>query len=173
MLSRKDMEKANINKCKFIENTQRIIGSTKKIIERLTSENRQLADMYSDIPSLLDIAKEALVNLGDDIHSKVFFTFIRKSIPVWDKIKHKDDTVLTENLGLILPDNPFVSRIQYIYGANPSKTIYVNDVEIKNMWKLMTALIHNAVKYIIFSENSEFIPMLPPNVVEDFKINLE
>lgn len=172
MSSRKNMEKANINKTKFIENTQRIIGSTKKIIERLTDENKALANMYSDIPGLLEIAGSTLANLGSEFHHNALSQFIEKSLPVWDKIRLKDDTILTENLSLILPNNPYVSRIQYIYGANPSKTIYVNDSEIKNMWKLLTALVHNAVKYIIFSEDPKFYP-LPPNIVDDFKVNLE
>lgn len=176
-------EKAKLNKNKFIENTQRIIGMTKKIVTRISESDRQIANMYSDIPGLLDMAGNFLVDMGDEIHSKMIYSFLKgiliqkegyvDNIHVWRKIKSKDETVLTENLSVILSENPFVPRIQYVYGANPAKRCYVNHHEIDTMWKLITALIHNSVKYAFHNNVVKIIPHIPQELISEFKIQLE
>lgn len=173
MISRRDEIKANANMCKFVENTQRVIGKTKLILEGIMKQDRHINNEYSDVPGLLDMAKDLLVGLDHETQLKCLRSFIKKSSPVWYKIKEKDDTILTENLSLILPSNPYVPRIQYIYGNNERKIRYVGEEDIKVMWKLLNALVHNSVKYIIFSEDSELLPLLPEGVIDDFKISLE
>ena len=168
-----NLEKANSNMCKFIENTQRIINATKVILERLMDEHDHIASDYSDVPMLLDIGKRILVDIGSQEQVKLVKTFVEKSIPVWEKVKNKDITVLTENMSLILSDNPFVPRIQYMYGSNPQRRCYVNEKETKNMWTLITALIHNSVKYVYFSGNTELMSIIPDGTIEMFNINLE
>lgn len=178
-----DGEKGVLNKNKFIENTQRVIGMTNKIVTRISDSDRQISNMYSDIPGLLKMAGDMLVDMGDEIHTKMLHAFLKgvliqkegspDNIHVWRKIKSKDDSVLTENLSVILSENPFVPRIQYIYGANPSKKCYVNQNEIDTMWKLITALIHNSIKYAVHNNVKEFLPHIPDELINEFKIQLE
>lgn len=178
-----DEGKGILNKNKFVENTQRVIGMTKKIVTRISESDRHISNMYSDIPGLLEMAGNLLVNMGDDIHTKMLHAFLKgvliqkegacDNIPVWKKIKSKDDSVLTENLSVILSENPFVPRIQYVYGANPSKRCYVNQSEIDTMWKLITALIHNSVKYVVHNNVEEFLPHISEELIIQFKIQLE
>lgn len=172
-MSRLDITKAQLNKCKFIENTQRIIGSTNKIIKELMEEHEHIRTEYASIPGLLELGNTILVNLPDDKFEEIITDFFTKSIPVWDKIKNKDITVLTENMSLILSNNQYVPKIQYMYGANEDNLCYVSEKDTKNMWNLITALIHNSVKYVIFSDNKDLLAILPPNTVETWKINLE
>ena len=170
---RADEMKANDNMCKFIQNTQRIIGKTKNILEKIMENNKDINNQYSDVPGLLDMAKDLLVSLDNETQTKFLVKFVKKSSSVWYKIKEKDDTILTENLSLILPSNPYVSRIQYIYGNNEKRINYVDEEDIKIIWKLLNGLVHNSVKYVIFSQNSELLQLLPKDVVENFKISLE
>ena len=177
-----DEGKGVLNKNKFVENTQRIIGMTKKIVTRISGSDKQISNMYSDIPDLLEMAGNLLVSMGNEIHIKMLHGFLRgvliqreessDNIPVWKKIKSKNDSVLTENLSIILSENPFVPRIQYVYGANPTKKCYVNQNEIDIMWKLITALIHNSIKYVIHNNIEEFIPYISKELIDEFKIQL-
>lgn len=181
-----DESKALLNKNKFIENTQRVIGMTRKIVDRISENDKNIKSMYSDIPGLLETAGALLVSMGDDIHMKMINGFldgllIKKQrndveddgVSIWMKIKERNDSILTNNLSIILPNNPFVPRIQYIYGANPSKRRYVNDAEIEVMWKLITALTHNVIKYVIFSQNQQYIHLIPSEMISEMRISLE
>lgn len=171
------------NKNKFVENTQRVIGMTNKIVSRISNADRQIANMYSDIPGLLQMAGDLLVNMGDEIHTKMLHAFLKgilikkegapDDIPVWKKIKSKDDTVLTENLSVILSENPFVPRIQYIYGANPARRRYVSDTEVETMWKLITALVHNSIKYAFHGNHKLFTQHIPDELISEFRIQLD
>lgn len=172
-MSRLDQDKANENFCKFIQNIQRVIGKTSQILERVMKADRTIASSYSDIPSTLTMANQLLLHMGVEGQMKFFRTFIEKSINLWENIRVKDDKILTEHLSIILPGNPYVEKIQFIYGGNPQKKIYVDSAEVTMMWKLLTALIHNSIKYIIFSEDTTFYPLLPDNVVEKFSVNFE
>lgn len=166
-------EKAEVNFCKFIENTRRLIGSTKNIIDRINEENVEIRNNYSDVPSLLQMALDLLSNCGINSQKNLMKTFIFKSIEIWELIRLKDDTVLTEHLSKIIPDNPYVVRIQYVYGSNPSNKCFVDKIEIKKIWNLITALVHNSIKYILFSGDSKYDGLLPRNVVSLWKVNLE
>jgi hypothetical protein len=167
-----DQSKANSEFCKFIQNIQRVIGRTNQILERLIGTDPTIASNYSEIPGALTMGNMLLLNIGVDGQMKFFKTFIEKSINLWEKIRIKDDTILTEHLSIILPDNTYVEKIEFIYGNNPQKKIYVNNAEINYMWKVLTGLVHNSIKYIIFSEDTRFYPLLPDKIIENFGINL-
>lgn len=181
MLSNVDAIKANEFKNKFIENTQRILGFTNVIITRISSEDPKIRRLYEDVPSLLDFAKSSLSSMGETTHVNIIIGFIKKildnkkldtadGVHIWHRIHARDDSVLVTNLNVILPENPFIPRIQFIYGNNPDKIRYVSDKEIGTMWNLVTALIHNAVKYVVYSGNESIISMIPRELIEEFKI---
>lgn len=168
-------EKAELNFCKFIENTCRIIGKTNQIINRILEENRdnrEIQTKYSEVPDLLKIASDLLTNCGVDAQKSFMSSFILKSVNIWELIRLKDDRVLTEHLSEIMPGNGYVENIQYVYGANSSRKCFVNSDEIGVIWKLITAVIHNSIKYIIFSGDSTFVDVLPRDVVKLWKVQL-
>lgn len=167
-----NIEKSNINRIRFIENTQRIMNATNSVLGRLMEEDSHIRAGYSDVPALLEMGKGLLVNLDDYTSRNVIKSFLEKSAPVWEKIKNKDITILSENLDTILPQNPFIPRIQYLYGSNPYSRCYVNERETANMWKLIEALIHNSVKFAMFLNDQELLSLLPSNAVQMWKINL-
>lgn len=167
-----DIDKSNVNRVKFIENTQRIMNATNAVLDRLMKEHAHIRGDYSDVPALLEMGKGLLVNLDDTTSRKIIKKFLEKSTPVWDKIKDKDITILSENLDTILPENPFIPRIQYLYGSNSHSRCYVNEKETATMWKLIEALIHNSVKVAVFSNDEELLALLPDGSIEMWKINL-
>lgn len=135
---------------KFVENTTRVIGLTNSILASLKQREPAVAARYSDVPGLLDLAKQALVNMiTPDMMEKLLIDFMSKAIDHLELLRVKDDSILTERLSIILPDSPYVERVQYLYGANPKKTRYCTDKEIQTMWLLTHALVHNAVKHIV------------------------
>ena len=150
-----DIDKANENLVKFIGNTRKIILLTTDIGKDLASRTGDLAAKYSDIPDLLELA--LIVYDAFDDRQKVNFLlgFLEKSLSVWDKIKRKDASILSDNLSIILPENEYIERIQYAYGHNSTRTIYVSDKMVSNMWLLITGLIHNSIKYVILSRNAK------------------
>lgn len=168
-----DPSKADDNLRKFIENLQRVILQTNAILDRISSEDSDVAKRYSDIPPLLNMAKDALVNIGIDGQKKVIKVFIDKSIDVWYMIMNRDDRILTEHLSLILPGDDYVKKIQYLYGANDQRKCYVNEREINNVWKLLTALVHNSAKYVVFSDYEKFTSRLPKEVFNEWKVNFK
>lgn len=166
-------EKSDVNRVKFIENTQRIMNATNTILKRLMEEHAHIKGDYSDVPALLEIGKGVLVNLDNTTSRNIIKGFLEKSVPVWDKIKSKDISILSENLNVILPENPFIPRIQYLYGSNPKSICYVNESETASMWRLIESLIHNSVKVAVFSNDKELLEIIPKNAVSVWKINLE
>lgn len=184
-MSRLNQEKANDNFCKFVENTQRITGKTLSIINRLISEDKTIKNSYSDVPGLLQIALDIIPKSGNGMQMQIISGFIDEAlikesrdsngnvINICEMVKNKDDKILTEHLGKILSNNPYVERIQYIYGANPSKKCYVNEAEVNIMWKLITAIFHNSIKYVIFSENPKFFGKISKSAVTDLNVNLD
>lgn len=165
-------QKADTQFCKFIENLQRVIGKTKAILETVMNDNPSIRSSYRDIPGTLDMGL-SLINSGSMFHQKIFRAFIEKGIDHFDMIHRKDDRILTHNLSMILPENEYVNKIQYIYGANPERRRYVSDEDVKVMWNLLLALMHRSIKWILFTEDPEFYPRLPPDVVQRYKVNLD
>lgn len=151
-----NQEKANENFCKFINNIQRVIGKTTQIIERIMKVDKNIATNYNDVYGTLKMANDLIINIDSEKQKKLFKTFIKKSLNLWIKIKNKDDSILTEHISIIFPNNPYVEKIQYIYGNNPQKKNFVEPSEMDSIWKLITGLVHNSIKYIIFSEDPEF-----------------
>lgn len=172
-----DRNRADRYFCKFIENSQRVIGKTKliltRIIESSDAADKKIARSYADIPGTLTSANQLLMGIGGEIQINIFRTFIRKSMPFWEKIHSRDDTILTDNLSLIFPNNPYVGKIQFLYGANNERRCYVKADEINSIWKLINALVHNCIKYIIFSHDEEFFDKMDPDIVEKLNVNLE
>lgn len=167
-----NIDKANINMGKFVDNTVRIIDATLASLKRIMEDYSHISEQYSDVPSLLILGKDLLRSTDEESRGKLIKFFLKKSSPVWNEIKNKDMTIIRENMSLILMDSPFIPRIQYIYGNNNDRVCYVNEKEIKIMWNLITALVHNSVKYALFSGDENLIKYLPENVVEEFNIDL-
>lgn len=175
-MSSVDKEKANMQLEKFNEGLQRVIGKTKNIIKEIMGSNAEIAISYKDVPDTLDLA--TMIITGDfplPNFDPIFGTicgFLEKGIDLFDMIHRKDDRILTEHISLIFPKNKYVDKIQFIYGANHQNRKYVKDGDVEVMWKLIMAVMHRAIKWVIFSRDERFIDKLPNDVVERYKINL-
>ena len=175
-----DQTKANENLVKFINNTQKVISLTSDVAIDLIKRGGELESLYGDIPDLLEIGKLLFEAYSEADKIKFIVGFVRKTLNdigddiIWDKIKAKDASFLSENLSILLPKNEYVDRIQYAYGGNPTGTIYVQEKHLKNMWKLVQGLIHTSLKYIIFSGNPELYGrVMERNPVEYWELNME
>jgi len=148
-----DIKLAIENLNKFSTNTRKIIMLTNDICKDLSRKPGEIGKKYKNIPGLLDIALLVFDEFKNEKYEEILVDFLQKSIPVWDKIKNRDGSILSENLSLIIPDNEYIPIIQYAYGDNPDGKIHVDDKKIKNMWLLITALIHNSIKYSYYGQN--------------------
>ena len=148
-----DHTKANENLVKFSNNTRKIILLTTDVGKDLASGPGELGQKYGDIPDLLELALMVYDAFDDEKKVKFLLGFLEKSMSVWHKIKTKDASILSENLSIILPENEYIERIQYAYGGNPEGVIHVSDKLVSNMWLLITGLMHNSIKYVIYSKH--------------------
>lgn len=177
-------ESVNLQLSKFNEILQRIIMKTDVIIQDLIRSDSYIRSKYSDIPMLLKIALsviqgETTIPQFDRIYTpiklfmKKYFQAKADGINLFDLIDRKDDSILTEHLSAIFPESNYVDKIQYIYGANPKKKRYVSDEDVQFMWKLITAAMHRAIKWVILSGDDEYISRLPADVLERYRIRIE
>lgn len=147
-----EIDNMNDNKyvIKFVENSTRIIGLTGSILSSLKERYPNVAKEYEDIPALLELGKTMLINMNTpNMMEDFIIKFFDKAINHLELLRKKDDSILTERLNIIMPDNPYVKRIQYLYGANQGRIKYCTEKEIQNMWLLIHALVHNAIKHIV------------------------
>uniref|UniRef100_A0A6C0BEA7 Uncharacterized protein n=1 Tax=viral metagenome TaxID=1070528 RepID=A0A6C0BEA7_9ZZZZ len=151
------LQKANINLVRFSTNTRKLIKLTSDITRLLASKGGVLEEKYKEIPGLLEGGLE-YYDLFDDKQKTIFLIeFLKKSLSVWDKIKSKDMSILSENLSIVLPDNPYINIIQYAFGGglDSDGTVYVDDDKVSNVWLGITGLIHTGLKFVIYSRHNE------------------
>lgn len=171
--------KANENLEKFSTNLRKVALLTKDISIGLIDINKTFAEMYKDIPDLLELGIMTLESLSSSDKILMLKTFVKKSlgdingVPLWEKIKSKDAEFLSTNLSMIVPGNQYVEKIQYAYGKNPEGQIYVPERQLKTMWLLVFGLIHNSFKYVILSGDSDLSNMLMArNAIEFWGLDL-
>lgn len=171
--------KANENLDKFTTNIRKVALLTKDISTGLIEINSSFSEMYRDIPDLLDIAVMTIESLSERDRIKMLKTFVEKSlgningVSLWEKIKSKDAEFLSTNLSMIVPGNKYIDKIQYAYGQNPDGQIYVPERQLKAMWLLVHALIHNSFKYVILSGDPDLSDaLMSRNAVEFWSLDL-
>lgn len=177
-------EKTNLQLVKFNENLQRVILKTKVIVNELIKSHPKLATSYGEIPKTLDLALDVVqgtfVLPGFDRIYGTMFAFLNKYIEALGKgidlfgmINDKNDKVLTEHLSALFTNNPYVDKLQYIYGANSERKKYVDESDVATMWKFIIATMHRAIKWAILSGDSRFSNVINKDMVKRFKINMD
>lgn len=172
-------EKANENLDKFTTNIRKTALLTKDVSNGLIGINSSFNEMYRDIPDLIDIGVMTIESLSLKDRIDMLLTFVKKSlgtingVSLWEKIKSKDAEFLSTNLSMIVPGNKYIDKIQYAYGQNPDGQIYVHEKQLKAMWLLVHALIHNSFKYVILSGESELSDtLMSRNAIEFWGLDL-
>lgn len=175
-----DLNKANENFNKFCVNLRKVALLTKDVSLALIEISPEFQKKYTNIPDLLEIGVLALESISNDEKVAMLRNFVKKSlgeingVPLWEKIKSKDSDFLANNLGMIIPGNEYIDKIQYAYGKNPESKIYVDERMLKSMWLIVHGLIHNSLKYIIFSGDRDLYEMvMSKSPVEFWNLNLQ
>jgi hypothetical protein len=161
-----DQNKANVNFMKFVVNLRKLIGKTNSIIVGIMAVNSKIAEEYKFIPMSLTFVCDFIEKTPDKV-KEIFIEFINKSMHLWPNIMNKDDSILTEHLSIILPGNKYVEKIQYIYREK-----LVNNDDVATMWKCLHGIVHNSIKYIMFSEDPRFFNILDKSLIKTYGINL-
>lgn len=178
-----DVERVNMQLAKFNENLQKVVLKTKVIIGVIMKKDKKISASYNGVPDLLDLAIKIIqgrVPLPgfDRIYGTICGFFdkylkgLENGIDLFDMIHDKDDRILTHHLSALFPKNEYVDKIQYLYGANPEKKIYVDADDIEFIWKFINGVMHRAIKWVLFSQDSRYIGSINPNVVQKYGINM-
>lgn len=179
-----DVEKANLQLQKFNENLQKVVLKTKLVIEKIMAKDVNIKSSYKNVPSTLDIAMCVIqgsfpVPGFDRIYGTIcgfldkYNLGLSNGIDLFDMINNKDDKILTEHLSALFPENKYIDKIQYIYGANPEGKRYVEKDDVDFMWRLINGVMHRAIKWAIFSQDPRYVDTVPSSTLDRFKINPE
>lgn len=133
----------------FINNLTKILRITEKEIASTLITNPKLVSKLSDVPGLISVALSYITSLDDNSIQDFMLKFIEKGYRNLSAIKNKEQNILLQELDIILPDNPYIEKIQYMFGNNPERKQYCSDKAISAVWNMIHALVHLSVKHII------------------------
>lgn len=155
---------------KFIANTKRVIKLTIAVLKKIEQSNPEIYREYSTIPPLLEFAEKNLDNSA--VANLALNAFISKAMNNMEELKSRNESILINKIDIILPDNPFNPKIQFLYGNNPQRKCYVSQKDIDALWNLAHGLLHNSVKHCVVNNVEPFKTMIiERGIIEEWNID--
>lgn len=155
---------------KFIANTKRVIKLTIAVLKKIEKTNPEIYREYATIPQLLEFAEKSLDM--PEIGNAAINGFLNKALNNLEELKSRNDSILINKIDVILPDNPFNSKIQFLYGNNSQGKCYVCQKDIDALWNLAHGLLHNSVKHCVTNNIEPFrTNILERGIIEDWNID--